>query len=625
MKLRIISMRIKTAAVAALFTLFSQFSCQEATPVVSDGGVEMTSGDGETHQPDTLSMVSQAPPMVTASQPASQPAAGVARVNTSPDLIVTNAKVWTGNPNAPAAEAFAVANGEFVAVGNNADILKLQVLKTIVVDARGRRVIPGLIDAHLHLISGGQQLSRLNLREVKDRKEFVQAVRDYTSSLKPGEWVLGGRWSTESWADPAQPTRQWIDAATGETPALLERMDGHGALANSAALKLAGIDAKGPADPPGGRIERDPDSREPTGILKEGAIDLVRKHVPPASMDQLRAALAMSMREANRFGITCVHTMSNWSDVAVLDTARSANGLTLRVRVYVMEDDWLPFIDKAKQHKADDWVRVAGFKQFADGSLGSRTAYMTEPFADTPGNRGLPQPVISPPSKLAEMCISAGSVYFGSAVHAIGDAANHEVLDVYQQNQPKFDATCRDAHDGPRGTCRIEHVQHLLPADIARFGKIGVIASMQPLHKADDGRYAEVAIGKERCKSSYAFRSLLDAGAILAFGSDFPVVTLDPFKGMHAAVTGKTLDGKVFVPEQNIKIEEALTAYTRGAAAASGESPILGVIQVGALADFAILNDDILSMKPDDLPNTWVAYTYVGGKQVWPGTGEFRE
>jgi len=606
-----------------MFMLFSLGGCQEATPAVSDGGVEMSSIDGPAGPPETAGMVSQSSPMVIASQPAE----GVAREKQHPDLIVTNAKVWTGNPVMPAAEAFAVADGTFIAVGSTEDILKLQVLKTVVLDAHGRRVVPGLIDSHLHLISGGQQLARLNLRDVKDRKEFVQAAREYAQTRKPGEWVLGGRWSTESWADPSQPTRQWIDAATGETPALLDRMDGHGALANSAALKLAGIDAKGPADPQGGRIERDPDTREPTGILKETAIDLVRKHVPPASQGELRSALTASMREANRFGITCVHTMSPWSDVAVLRAARKDGELSLRVRVYVMEDDWSPYHTRKNWDQDDDWVRISGFKQFADGSLGSRTAFMAEPFADTPGNRGLPQEIISPPKRLEDACFEVGKDYYGCAVHAIGDQANHEVLSVYERLSPRLkDCTLDWAMSGRPIPCvRIEHVQHLLPGDIGRFAKIGVVASMQPLHKADDGRYAEAAIGKERCKTSYAFRSLLDAGATLAFGSDFPVVTLDPFKGMHAAVTGRTLDGKVFVPEQNIKVEEALTAYTRGGGAACGESSRLGVIQVGALADFAILNDDILSMKPDDLPNTWVAYTYVGGKQVWPGTSDARK
>lgn len=595
---------------------FSAAGCQEPTTAVRDGGVELTSAESSLSESETLAMVSQSPPIVVASQPAE----GAARVDAPVDLIVRNAKVWTGNRDAPAADAFAISNGSFVAVGREADVMKLKTANTTVLDAHGRRVIPGLIDAHLHLISGGQQLGRLNLREVKDRKEFVQAVRDYAASRKPGEWVLGGRWSTESWADPSQPTRQWIDAATGETPALLDRMDGHGALANSAALKLAGIDAKGPEDPPGGRIDRDPETREPTGILKEGAIDLVRKHVPPASASELRAALAMSMREANRFGITCVHTMSPWTDVAVLRAARQAAELNLRVRVYVMEDDWAPNHSRKNWDQDDDWVRISGFKQFADGSLGSRTAYMAEPFADTPGNRGLPQEVIKPPKRLEDACFEVGKDYYGCAVHAIGDQANHEVLGVYERLKPRLaDCSLDLAMSGrPIPRVRIEHVQHLLPADIARFAKIGVIASMQPLHKADDGRYAEIAIGKERCKTSYAFRSLLDAGATLAFGSDFPVVTLDPFKGMHAAVTGKTLDGKVFAPEQNIKIEEALSAYTRGGAEACGEASRLGIIREGGLADFAILNDDILSMKPDDLPNTWVAYTYVNGKQVWP-------
>lgn len=623
MKPRIISMRIGTAAAAVWFILFTHAGCQSASPAVSDGGVQGSSADPPAGEPETLSLVSQNPPMVTTSQPAP----GAAPVNASADLIVMNAKVWTGNKDAPAADAFAISDGSFVAVGREADVMKLKTAKTTILDAHGRRVIPGLIDAHLHLISGGQQLSRLNLRDVKDRREFVQAVRNYAASRKPGEWVLGGRWSTESWPDPSQPTRQWIDSATGDTPALLERMDGHGALANSAALKLAGIDAKGPSDPPGGRIDRDPDTREPTGILKEGAIDLVRKHIPPASSSELREALAMSMREANRFGITCVHTMSNWSDVAVLRSARKAGELYLRVRVYVMEDDWAPYHSRKNWDQDDDWVRISGFKQFADGSLGSRTAYMAEPFADAPGNRGLPQEAIKPPKRLEDACFEVGKDYYGSAVHAIGDQANHEVLGVYERLKPRLaDCSLDWAMSGrPIPRVRIEHVQHLLPEDIARFARIGVIASMQPLHKADDGRYAEAAIGKERCKTSYAFRSLLDTGAILAFGSDFPVVTLDPFKGMHAAVTGRTLDGKVFVPEQNIKVDEALTAYTRGGAEACGEPARLGNISVGALADFAILNDDILSMKPDDLPNTWVAYTYVGGRQVWPAAGDARK
>lgn len=616
MKPRIISMRFRTAAAFALFVFFGIAGCQEPATPVSDVGIALTSAEGHESQPEALSMVSQAPPMVAVSQPAE----GAVRVSAPAELIVRNAKIWTGNRESPSAEAFAIADGSFVAVGRETDVMKLKSANTTILDAHGRRVIPGLIDSHLHLISGGQQLGRLNLRDVKDRKEFVQAVRDYVASRKPGEWVLGGRWSTESWADPAQPTRQWIDAATGETPALLERMDGHGALANSAALKLAGIDAKGPDDPPGGRIERDPDTHEPTGILKEGAIDLVRKHIPPASAAELRAALSMSMREANRFGITCVHTMSNWSDVAVLRAARQAAELNLRVRVYVMEDDWAPYHSRKNWDQDDDWLRISGFKQFADGSLGSRTAYMAEPFADMPGNRGLPQEVIKPPKRLEDACFEVGRDYYGCAVHAIGDQANHEVLGVYERLRPRLvDCTLDWCMSGrPIPQVRIEHVQHLLPEDIARFAQIGVIASMQPLHKADDGRYAEAAIGKERCKTSYAFRSLLDAGATLAFGSDFPVVTLDPFKGMHAAVTGRTLDGKVFVPEQNITAEEALTAYTRGGAEACGEPSRLGIISVGALADFAILNDDILSIKPDDLPNTWVAYTYVGGKQVWP-------
>jgi predicted amidohydrolase YtcJ len=527
------------------------------------------------------------------------------------DLIVVNAKVWTGNPLQPEATAFVVKEGRFVLVGNDADAGKWRGPQTQIIDGGGDRIIPGMIDSHLHLIGGGFQLSRINLRDVAGPSAFVEAMDKRVRRLQPGEWLLGGRWSTDSWVGPVMPSKEWIDPVTPNNPVLLDRMDGHGAIANSVALKIAGIDAKGPPDPPGGKIERNSETGEPTGILKESAINLISRHIPAPSAEQELGALRAAMIKLNRCGITTVHTMSAWNELATLDAARAAGQLTLRVRQYVSEDDWTQYLDRARQHKDDDSVRVCGFKQFMDGSLGSRTAYMAAPFADNPADKpewhGLLGEVMATEGSLQRMCNAADAAGLSPAIHAIGDQANHLVLDIYEQTQKS---------NGPRPgrRMRIEHAQHLLPGDIARFASLGVVASMQPLHKADDARYAEKAIGPERCQTSYAFRNLLDAGVHVAFGSDWPVVSPNPFLGMHSAVTGKTLDGKIFSPEQNITVEEALRAYTSGGAYASGDEDRLGQIKPGFLADFVILAEDVLAVAPEAINSVGAKRTFINGR-----------
>jgi hypothetical protein len=540
----------------------------------------------------------------------------------SSDLVVCNAKIWTGDPVQPAARIIAVRDGRFVYVGDDANEAARHVSTNARrIDAHGARIIPGLIDAHLHLISGGLQLSRIQLRDVPNREAFIAAVAERAKKTPRGDWIPGGRWSTESWPDPAQPTKEWIDPVTPAHPVLLSRMDGHGALANSVALKIAGIDAKGPPDPPGGQIERDAKTNEPTGILKDAAIELVTRRIPELSDRQHDAGLAAAMTEAHRHGITCVHTMSPWRDVAALDRARSANKLTLRVRVYVSEDDWNAHISKAKAHNDDEWVAVRGFKRFADGSMGSRTAYMAAPYvdlsSDEQGASGLLREGLQPLARFQGFCDSVFAADYSPATHAIGDQANHVVLDCYEETLKHRSAQASSHRSQASPRPRIEHAQHLLPADIPRFAKLGVVASMQPYHKADDGRYAEKAIGPERCKTSYAFRSLLDGGAHVAFGSDWPVVSLNPFLGIHAAVTGRTLDGKVFVPGQKITVEEALRCYTSGAAYAAGDDQLLGQIKVGRPADFVVLGQDILTIPAANLSKVQVLQTFVNGKEVW--------
>ncbi len=518
------------------------------------------------------------------------------------EMLVCGA-IWTGNPQNPAAEAMLIENGRVVRIGT-LDTLSTAHPNVTRIDAGGRRIIPGLIDAHVHIVGGGLSMQRLAMRDMTDRAQFMAAVADRSRQLASGQWLLGRGWSTDSWANPSSPTRDWIDGATGDHPALLQRMDGHCALANTAALRLAGLDSPNPIDPPGGTIERDASGR-PTGILKDAAISLVSRHVPEPSVEEKCAAIRAAMREANRYGVTTVNTMSEWDDVPALRRVHDEENDTLRVVIFVQEPDWEPFVERVRSFGVhDDRLRIAGFKAYMDGSLGSRTAYMHEPFADQPNNRGLMASGPDTPARLARNFRAAQAAGLQCAVHAIGDEGNHVLLDLYSR---------LDRNQRPR----VEHAQHLLPGDIPRFAELGVVASMQPYHKADDGRYAETAIGPQRSRSSYAFADLLRSGAHVAFGSDWPVVSINPFTGIHAAVTGRTLDGKTWMVHENISVEQALGCYTRGAAFACKLDDRIGMLAPGFLADFVILETDPLSQPTDELIKTRVAATYLGGRKVW--------
>ncbi len=540
------------------------------------------------------------------------------------DLVIVGAKIWTGT--GLDATAVAVVGERIAAVGDDAAIRKWAGPKTRIIEADGRRVLPGLIDSHLHIVSGGQQLARLNLRSVASQDEFIEAVGKAVLNLQPSgtdpetapptqqRWLLGGRWSVESWENPVSPRKEWIDPGSPETPVFLSRMDGHQALANSAALLHAGIDRNGPPDPPGGDIERDPDTNEPTGILKDTAMNLVADMIPAPSDEAQGDAMTRAMHHLNAQGITCVHDVSGREDLPVLLAAHRDKRLTVRVRKYLSVSDWISVIDQVQRFPADDtWLSVVGFKGYMDGSLGSRTAYMYQSYADTTEDSEYPSGLLidmaDPPKKLRHMIERVDAAGLQCAIHAIGDEANHILLNMYE-------AVGR--RNGPRDRrFRIEHAQHLLPEDIARFGELGVIASMQPLHKADDGRYAEAALGEEQLAGSYAFRSLNDSGALLAFGSDWPVVSCDPFAGMAAAVTGRTLDGKIWLPAERIGIEDALRAYTINAAQAAFLEEDLGTIETGKLADFVMLSQDVLRVPSDDIADTKNLLTVVGGQIVF--------
>ncbi|MHC4609357.1 MAG: amidohydrolase, partial [Planctomycetota bacterium] len=456
------------------------------------------------------------------------------------------------------------------------------------------------------------------LRNVAGRDEFVSAVAEAARGKDSGDWILGGRWSVESWADPQPPTKEWIDQATGEVPVMLSRMDGHQALVNSAALKLAGIDAAGPPDPPGGEIERHPATGEPTGILKDDAIDLVSRHIPPPSDQERDAALLRAMRHANSFGVTGLHDMSEPDDLACFARVRKAGQATVRIRSFVSAEDWRPHYDTIIEFAHDDWVTTAGFKGYMDGSLGSRTAYMYEPFNDATPDEKYPQGLLvamaDPPERICRQIGEADEAGFQVVVHAIGDRANMMLLDCYQG--------IRGTPERRQRRHRTEHAQHLAPKDIPRFGELGVIASMQPLHKADDGRWAQKALGAERARTTYAFRDLLDAGAKVGFGSDWPVVTVNPFAGVAAAVTARTLDGKQWVPQQSISVAEALRAYTADAAYAGFQEDRLGTLEPAKLADIVILDRDPFSIPATALGDVGVVHTIVAGRLVWSAPAE---
>ena len=532
------------------------------------------------------------------------------------DIVIVHAKVWTGvkEPAARTLSALAIAGSKIIAVGDETSIRGRIGPSTRVIDAAGRRVIPGITDSHTHIVGGGLQLARLHLRDAKDKRAFVRAIEDAAKKKQPGQWLLGGRWSVDSWADPSSPNKGWLDPITGDVPIFLTRMDGHQALVNSAALRVAGIDSKGPADPAGGEIERDPAIGEPTGILKESAMGLVSRHVPEPSPEELDIAFGRAMRHANSLGVTSTHTMCSRRDLDVFRRAYRDGAMTLRINAFLSASDWGAFAEEVASFEPNtDMLRLLGFKGFMDGSLGSRTAYMREKYSDaTPDTRyprGQLTDMADPPESFKELVATADARRLQLAVHAIGDMGNHLLLDAYEYAAKR---------NGPRDARhRAEHAQHLLLEDIPRFAKLGVVASMQPLHKADDGRYAELAIGRDRLKGSYAYRQLLDAGAIIVFGSDWPVVSLDPFAGIDAAVNARTLENKIFLPTHSMTVEEALTAYTAAPPFAVHAEAKLGTIEVGKLADLVILTEDPLTISKDKLGTVRAALTVVDGRVVY--------
>jgi predicted amidohydrolase YtcJ len=523
-----------------------------------------------------------------------------------PHLAVINARVWTGVTARPWAAALAVDSaGRISAVGTTAQISALNAIE--VIDAKGQMVTPGFTDSHVHFIDGGFALLSVKLRDAKSKAEFVQRIAAYARTVPKGAWIMNGDWDHTNWGGEL-PQRSWIDSVTPDNPVWINRLDGHMSLANTQALRLAGLSAQTP-DISGGEIVRDA-AREPTGILKDNAMSLVWRVVPPAPTEMQDRAIDTAMRYMAVNGVTSVHHMGDWSDLTVLRRAHAAGKLRTRVYAALPLSDWQRVRDTvAARGRGDDWLRLGNLKGFVDGSLGSHTAAMYEPFSDTPGNVGF---FVTPPESLYARVRGADRAGLQVSVHAIGDRAIGTQLDI-------FERVARE--NGPRNRrFRIEHAQHIGAKDLPRFGRLGVIASMQPYHAIDDGRWAEAVIGSERASRTYAFRSLLNARAALTFGSDWFVAPPTVMDGIYAAVTRRTLDDTRpdgWVPAQKITVEEALLAYTAGGAAAAFEEANRGVISIGMLADFVILDRDITRVPAPEIRAAKVMRTVVGGRTVY--------
>src|SRR5437588_1742116 len=527
-------------------------------------------------------------------------------------LIITNAAVYTVDKQHPRAEAVAVIGNRIAAVGSRAEIDLWRGPETKVINAGHKLALPGFNDAHVHFIQGGAQLDQVQLTDAASPQEFAKRIAAQVAKTPKGEWILGGRWDETKWPKPELPTKELVDPLTGDIPMFVERYDGHEALANSAAMKLAGVTAKTP-DVPGGVVVRDPNGN-PTGIFKDAAMALIYKAIPPITHEQRLRAAGAALKHAASLGVTSVQHMNpEFADVAIYSELAEKGELTTRIYAVPMETEWR---DQAKVGIRHSWcssyLRLGAVKGYADGSLGSRTASMFDPFIDDPGNRGLLSDEIDPPSTMHDRLMQADAAGLQLRVHAIGDRAISMILDIF--------ADIEKANGDHDQRFVIEHAQHMAQTDFARFAKLHVIASMQPYHAIDDGRWAEARLGHGRARYSYAWRSFLDHGVMLAFGTDWPVAPLDPMQGLYAAVTRATLDGKNsggWIPEEKITLPEAVEAYTVGAAFAEFQEREKGSITPGKLADIVILSDNIFDLKPEAIRNVKVRTTIMGGKVVY--------
>lgn len=537
------------------------------------------------------------------------------------DLILFNGRVHTMDPDLPFATAVATRGDRILAVGLDSEILHLRHQHTLLFDLRGRAAFPGFIDAHVHFAWWALRREQVDLSDASSPEQAMAKVAERVAQTPPGTWILGGGFDRNAWPGAAWPTRQMLDAVAPQHPVMLNSHDHHSIWVNTLALRLAGVTAETP-DPPGGRIARDPITGEPIGILSESAVQLVQRVVPSPTLSQAVAAMREAQPLAWAAGLTSIHEIHDTDDMMAFrafQALRRAGELGLRVYQHVPASRLEAFIQAGVQSGfGDEWVRIGGVKFFMDGALGSRTADMLEPYIGEPDNRGVP---IMDKEAMLEQALRASRAGLSVSVHAIGDRANRSILDVLEavRRDEEANGRCRLRH-------RIEHVQILHPDDLPRLAQFDVIASMQPIHATSDMLIAERFWGPERCRLAYAWRSLLDTGARLAFGSDAPVEPLDVLAGIHAAVTRRRPDGAPgpdgWQPQERITAMEAVRAYTLGAAYASGEEMIKGTLTPGKLADMVVLSRDITACPAEEILSTRVEVTILGGQIVYRAPGD---
>jgi len=543
-------------------------------------------------------------------------------VNPKADVIFTHGNVFTGVAEALSlgagkrSEAIAVHGDRILAVGSRAEIEKLKGPETKVVDLDGRFVMPGFNDAHLHLANAGLEKINVNLTGVKSLDEFRERIRAKVEKTAPGEWVIGRGWDETLWPVKTVPTRRDVDEVSGGHPVFLTRVDGHIAVANTRALQLASISVAS-HDPEGGKIDRD-DAGTPTGIVRETAQEAVHAVIPAPTHEKRRQQIELALADLARHGVTSAQDNSSWEDFQIYEELEKEGKLTARIC------EWLPFNDsvadlnkKRGSHPADDnMLRTGLLKGFMDGSLGSKTAALLEPYSDDSKNSGIPQYEVSRLNAMTKERVLAG---FQIGFHAIGDKGVQMALDAFDEAEKAAKAAgVKAANGGVDYRLRIEHSQVTTPQEVQKYKELKVIASMQPNHLLTDMNWAESRLGPKRAAHSYAWEEFERRGVVLAFGTDYPVEPVTPFRGLYAAITRQSEDQKkTYYPEQKLNIEQAIAAYTTGGAFAEFAEKQKGTLQPGMLADFVVLDRDITSAPPAKILETKVLRTVVGGKTVY--------
>lgn len=547
----------------------------------------------------------------------------------SADYIFLNGNIFTGavlpympgakTPSPQRYQAMAVKDGRILAIGTDIEIEKFHAKQTQTVNLGGHFVMPGFNDAHLHLAAAGAEKLNVDLVATKSLQEMLSRIANRAKTTAPGEWIRGEGWDHTKWAERRLPTRQDLDAVTAGHPAYFVRVDGHIGVANTAALKAAGVTAQTKA-PEGGSIDHDANG-EPTGIFREIAQELITSKIPPPTPAQRRKALELAFQDAVRHGVTSVQDFSTWDDFLVMEDMEQEGALPIRV------SEWLTFLDpvetlqvhRAHHPNTDSMLHTGMLKGFMDGSLGSRTAALLQPYSDDPGNKGLPQFKQDELNRMTDARVRAG---FQIGFHAIGDAAAEMALEAFEHADRSIREDQLKHPNSPEKTddfrFRIEHDQVVTAEQIPRYAKMGVIASVQPNHLLTDMNWAESRIGPERAKHSYPWGDFYKQKVMLAFGTDYPVEPISPFPGVYAAITRMNLDGtKTYFPEQKLTLNEAVAAYTTGSAYAEFEARDKGLLERGMLADFIVLDRDLMKASPREILQTKVLRTVVGGKTVY--------